>query len=226
PERADLRDEVLGLRRAETDRDALDVVEMAPPLHVEGRLAQRQRIVEAALDVDVEPVVDAAVDERDREEIDDHERRHRERDEQRDHAQLEPRARHVPAKIAQKPREVDGDQRDQQRDAERVHEQNPVLQAREVVRILGDPREQQERREPQHHAESEEHGPQRSLYSPSKRHSYQSLERLKSLRQNARRRSGPGYRSVSSTTRILRSYARPGSRSDASISGSFSIRPK
>src|SRR5690606_33091642 len=148
------------------------------------------------------------------------------RDEQREHAQLEPRARHVPAKIAQKPRGVGGDQRDQQRDAERVHEEDPVLQAREVVRIFGEPPEHQERREPQHHAEREKHDPPRPLYSPSKRHSYQSLERLKSLRQSARRRSGPGYRSVSSTTRILRSYARPGSSSDASISGSFSIRPK
>ena len=81
-------------------RDHLGVLQELAHPHVERRARQLARVLQALADFELEPAVDAAIQELQREVIDHQDRRDRERAEDRDRACLEPRTRDVPAIVA------------------------------------------------------------------------------------------------------------------------------
>ena len=73
-----------------TADEILNLLEPAARLDLDDGLAELERIAQTLLDVDTEPVVDAAIDELDREDVHADERRDGHHDEQRDHARAQP----------------------------------------------------------------------------------------------------------------------------------------
>ena len=77
-------------------RDRLGVLQKFAYAHFERGVRQFARVLEPLADLDLEPAVDAAIEELQRKIIDHQDRRHCQRAEDRDRAPLESRARHVP----------------------------------------------------------------------------------------------------------------------------------
>ena len=75
------------------------------------------------------------------------------------------------------------------------------LPLREVGGVFGDPRERQQRDEPQQYPEDGEQREERASYSLRNGHRYHSLAIDQSRRQKASNRNGPGNCSSSSTAR-------------------------
>jgi hypothetical protein len=98
--------------------------------------AQFQRIIESLLDLDVEPAIDASVDELQREIKHDEQWQYGEPNEHADHACLELRPRHILPVIPRETSEIADQQRQQEHAARNVDRENEVLQPIEIVRFL------------------------------------------------------------------------------------------
>ena len=129
--------------------DELRVAHVLAHARLEGRAAEHQRVVEAFPDLDVEPAVDALVQELHREEIHEQDRQRGQHAEDPDHARLEPRTDHVAAPVAHQLRELREQQHDQHRDAGHVDPQDPRVQAAELLGVLRGLGHEQDRGQPE-----------------------------------------------------------------------------
>ncbi len=168
--------------------DHLGVLQELAHTHLERRVRQLARVLQALAHLQLEPTVDAAIEELQREVIHHQNRRHRERAEDRHRAALEARTRHVPAKVLHQARQLRRQQHHQSQQTRDVDEQNPRQPAVEFRGILRGGSQQVERDQPQHHAYGAEHG--RAVFANygCSVHVYQSLSRCHSLCQNISRR--------------------------------------
>src|SRR5262249_40232875 len=127
------------------------------------RLRHRQRLVERALHLRLEPALDRLVDEIRRDEEDQNRRRHREREERQDELGLEPRADDfLPALEAQLD-EVAEEQEQQQQEDDQVQVEQREDHDVGRYRKLGRERAEVERREPAHQDEESEDDQQVAL---------------------------------------------------------------
>ena len=154
-----------------------------------------ERIVQSLLHLDLEPAVDAAVDELQRGQVDDEQRRDHQRAEDAHGARGEARAGHVRAVVADQLPQLARQQHAERDHAAGIEQQDPRLQPLELRRVLHALGEQQERAEadgdPQQHLA--DHGPARPArrargYTGSD-HVYHSLTRSQSSVQNSSARS-------------------------------------
>ena len=122
---------------------------------LERRARQHERVVEALADLDVEPAVDAAVEELHGEEIHEQDRQRREHAEDPHHAGLEPRADDVAPPVAHELRELGEQQADQHHESRDVDHQDPRVQPAELFGMLGGLHHEQDRGQPQQAAEAD-----------------------------------------------------------------------
>ena len=162
----------------------LGVLQKLAHAHLERRVRQLARILQSLAHLELEPAVDAAIEELQGEVIHHQDRRHRERAEDRDRAALEARAGNVAAVVAHQPGELRRQQDQQSQQSRDVDEQDPRQPAVELRRILRGRGEQIERDHPQRDAEGAEH--RRAVFADygCSVHVYQSLSRCHSLTQN------------------------------------------
>ncbi len=139
-----------------------------------------ERILEGLLDAHIEPTVDAALDELEREEIDDRDRHEDEDDEDQDQADREPRPRHVIAVLADQAQQVVANQDDEQDEARHIEQQQPEERLSEITRPLHGRAQAIERDEQGN--EQKQYGEEAAGQSFQKRigHEYQSLSRVQS----------------------------------------------
>ena len=168
--------------------------------HIEHGVCQVERIVQAVLDLDVEPRVDALVDELHREVEDDQERECSEPDEHGDDARLELCPGHVRPVFAHEPAKVAGHEQEQDQDTGDVDNEKDVVQLVEVVRVPCRLRQQEQRRQREPDARD---GEERydDPFQRSSDHSYHSLLSCHCERQKNSKRKGAGYCCVWSSAR-------------------------
>ena len=183
-------------------RDPLGVREVLAHADFERRAGEHQRVVEAAADLDVEPAVDALVEELHREEVDEQDRQRGEHAEDPDHARLETRADDVAAPVADQLRELGGEQADQHGEAGDVDREDPGVQPAELLGVLRGLRHEQDRGEPQQ-ATYAHHDCRCGTLQGRSVHVFQSLAALQSSDQNNSQPRTSGAVLRSSTARIL-----------------------
>ena len=164
---------------------------------VERRARQPEGVVQSLLHFHLEPAVDAAIDELERRQIHDQQRRNDQRPEDAHGARRETRAGHVRAIVAHQPPELARQQHAEGDHAAEVHQQNPRPQAVECGRVLHALGEQQERSQPDGAPQQrlrDRHPAQapRALVHTGSNHEYHSLTRAQSLVQKRITRSDAG----------------------------------
>ncbi len=206
-DRADLpshRFEQPGHRRARDADflgDAFGSRQVLAHAHFQRRARQHQCVVEALADLDVEPAVDALVQELHREEVHEQDRQRREHAENPDHARLEPRADDVPAPVPDQLRELHAEQPDQHHEAGDVDPQDPRMQPAELLRVLRGLGHEQDGRKPQQAAET--HGHRRGgTFQGRSVHVFQSLSALQSSVQNSSQPKTSGAVFIPRTARM------------------------
>ena len=187
--------------------DAHGAVEVLAHAQVERRARQAERVGEALAHLGVEPAVDAARQEHDREREHEQERRDREAAEHQERAAAQARARHVAAPVAHEVREPAADQDQQRDDAGDVDEQDEEVQLAEALRSLGRHRQHDERRDPDHEARADDER------QPAPDHgrtfqAYHSVLRDQSF-QNSSMRTAAGSSPTSTVARTRMSKRRP-----------------
>jgi hypothetical protein len=168
-----------------------------------------ERIAQSLLHLDLEPAIDTAIQEVEREQVDDEQRRDDESAEDADRTSREARAGNMIAIVAdqlpQLARELNG----QGDDAGDIEQQNPRLQAIERGRVLNALREQQQSanadRGPQKHqsAAAPRHTCRLLAVYTGSDHEYHSLTRRKSSVQKNSARSDAGNRPRRTPARTL-----------------------
>ena len=141
---------------------------------VERGARQRQRVFQAFADLDVEPAVDAAVEEHDGEIEHEQQRHHRQRRRHPHHARFQARADHALAPVADQLHEAAADQDQQHQQAGDVDADDERMQVAEVRRLLHRLRHDQERSDPQPRADQDQDRDQRAFQSCGD-HVYHSL---------------------------------------------------
>ena len=177
--------------------DQLRGVELLAHARLERGTGQHQRVVEALADLDVEPAVDAAVQELHREEVHEQDRQRGQHAEDPHHARLEARADHVPAPVAHQLRELGAEQAHQHHQAGHVDHQDPRVPAAELLGVLRRLCHEQDRGQPQQAAHAD-HDRRCGALQRRSVHAYHSLVALQSSVQNSSQLSVSGaLRSVS-----------------------------
>ncbi len=113
------------------------------------RASEQQRVIERALDLHVEPVVDTAVERLDREEEHHRYRQHRQQHEHDQQSQRQARAERARAVLLHQPVNIEQDHAEQQHNAEHVDQQQQRVHAPEQRRVLGRGVHHQQRRQQQ-----------------------------------------------------------------------------
>ena len=177
-------DQVEVRQRRQLVSDDLGVLQELPHAHLERRMRQLAGILQSLTDLELEPAVDAAIEELQGEVIHHQDRRHCEGAEDRDGAPLQARTGDMPAVVAHQAGELRREQYQQSQQPGDVDEQNPRQPAVEFRRILRGRGKEIERSHPQRDAEGAEH--RRTIFSDygCSVHVYQSLSRCHSFTQN------------------------------------------
>ncbi len=187
--------------------DAHGAVEVLAHAQVERRAREAERVGQALAYLGVEPAVDAARQEHDREGEHEQQRRDREAAEHQERPAAQARARDVAAPVAHEVRETAPDQDQERDDAGDVDEQDQEVQLAEALRTPGGHRQHHERRDPDHESRADDER------QPAPDHgrtfqAYHSVLRDQSF-QNSSMRTAAGSSPTSTVARTRMSKRRP-----------------
>ncbi len=185
-------------RNSQHARQILGALGVLAHAHVERRAREIQGVVQPLLHLDAKPAIDAAIEELEREEINDDERRHDEHAKDRHGAGGEARTGDVISIIPHELQQLARDERAQRDDADEIEQQDPRLQAAELARVLHALAEKQERANANRSPKNDERyaAPARPpgyrrIYT-GRDHEYHSLVRCQSSVQNMSARKEDG----------------------------------
>ncbi len=167
-------DQIAFRRCGQVLRQRFRGIEVLATVQIEHRATQHQGFVQALLHLDIEPAVDAAVEEFEREVVHDQQRRDDQGAEDRHGAQLEPRPDDVAAVIAHQLGELGCQQHQQHHDSNGVDQQDPGMEPPELRGVLRSLGQQEQCHQPQRHREPAE-GIAAVLLYCSNGHVYHSL---------------------------------------------------
>ncbi len=176
----------------------LRAVRILPHAQIQGGTGQDQRVVESLLDLNTKPTVDAAIQELEREQVNDEQRCDDERAEDAHRAGRQARAGNVFPVLAHELPDLACEEYRQRNHADDVDQQNPGLQPDEFGGVLHALGEQEQRpcgdRSPKHEQRRSAPAAPRAwlLAQTGSDHEYHSLSRCQSLVQKSSTRSDEG----------------------------------